>query len=81
MSDGTTWSEHEWDEQLNKLVAMFGAEQSRSPTRTTTPAGKATPSSGTGAVKHGIQLDQSKGASKTGEAGLQLRHLPPRTYR
>ena len=71
MTEGTHWSEQEWDEQHKKLVEMFDGE------RPVTNKNHYTRWEGDTewwewCAKRGIQLDQSKGASKTGEAGYNF---------
>lgn len=71
MSDGTVWSEREFSKQHRRLVKLFGGE------RPITNKNHYLRWEGDTefydwCVKHGIQFDQSKGATKTGEAGFNF---------
>jgi peptidoglycan/xylan/chitin deacetylase (PgdA/CDA1 family) len=71
MSDGTVWSEKEFSKQHRGLVKLFGGE------RPITNKNHYLRWEGDTEffewlIKHGIQFDQSKGATKTGEAGFNF---------
>jgi peptidoglycan/xylan/chitin deacetylase (PgdA/CDA1 family) len=71
MSPGLPWSAEQFDRQFRELKQMFGGEQP-----TTNKNHYLRWENDTDiwdwCLKHGIQLDQSKGASKTGEAGFNF---------
>ncbi len=70
MTEGTIFSEKEFDEQRRELVAMFGEKPVTNKNHYTRWEGDVEFFEWCAA--RGIQMDQSKGASKTGEAGYNF---------
>jgi hypothetical protein len=71
MSDGLHWSAEQFDRQFRELRAMFGGEQPVT-NKNHYLRWENDTDIWDWCLKHGIQLDQSKGASKTGEAGFNF---------
>lgn len=69
MSDGTEWSEAEFDRQWRELVELFGEPRPVS-NKNHYLRWEDDTEFYEWCVRRGLQLDQSKGASKTGEAGF-----------
>lgn len=69
MSDGKVWSEGEFDSQWKALTEMFGG-QTPVTNKNHYLRWEGDVEFYEWCVKRGIRLDQSKGASKTGEAGF-----------
>jgi peptidoglycan/xylan/chitin deacetylase (PgdA/CDA1 family) len=69
-TQGLTWGEAQFDEQHRKLVELFGAQPVTNKNHYLRWEGDC--EFFDWCVKRGIQLDQSKGPSKTGEAGFNF---------
>ncbi|MBI5091372.1 MAG: hypothetical protein HZB26_02900 [Candidatus Hydrogenedentes bacterium] len=71
MSEGRVWSEDEFDAQWRELTAAFGGEKPVT-NKNHYLRWEGDTEFFEWLVKRGIQLDQSKGPSKTGEAGFNF---------
>ncbi|MGB7159248.1 MAG: hypothetical protein WBD40_14360 [Tepidisphaeraceae bacterium] len=71
MTEGLTWSEQQFDRQFKELTAMFGG-QPIATNKNHYLRWENDADVWNWCVKHGIRLDQSKGASKSGEAGFNF---------
>lgn len=71
MSEGTVWGEPDFDTQWQKLVEMFGGEAPAT-NKNHYLRWEGDCELFEWCESRGIQLDQSKGASKTGEAGFNF---------
>jgi hypothetical protein len=71
MTDGLHWSAEQFERQFRELKAMFNGEQPVT-NKNHYLRWENDTDIWDWCVKHGIQLDQSKGASKTGEAGFNF---------
>jgi peptidoglycan/xylan/chitin deacetylase (PgdA/CDA1 family) len=71
MSDGRPWGEQEFERQWRALVAHFGGERPVA-NKNHYLRWEGDTEFYTWCERRGIQLDESKGASKTGEAGLNF---------
>jgi hypothetical protein len=70
MTEGLPWSEAQFDRQLAELTKMFGEKPVTNKNHYLRWEGDT--QIWDWCLKHGIGLDQSKGASKTGEAGFNF---------
>jgi hypothetical protein len=70
MSPGLKWSEQQFDRQFAELKKMFGEQPVTNKNHYLRWEGDT--DLWDWCLKHGIQLDQTKGASKTGEAGYNF---------
>jgi hypothetical protein len=71
MTEGLPWSEQQFDRQFRELKTLFGGEQPVT-NKNHYLRWEGDTELWDWCAKHGIQLDQSKGASKTGEAGFNF---------
>ena len=70
MTEGLEWSEQQFDRQLRELTAMFGESPVTNKNHYLRWEGDC--ELWEWCLKRGIQLDQSKGSSKAGEAGFNF---------
>ena len=71
MTEGLPWSEQQFDRQFKELTTMFGGEQIAT-NKNHYLRWENDSDIWNWCIKHGIGLDQSKGASKSGEAGFNF---------
>ncbi|HEV2295548.1 MAG TPA: hypothetical protein VGR35_16990 [Tepidisphaeraceae bacterium] len=71
MTEGLPWSEQQFDRQFKELTRMFGGEPIRT-NKNHYLRWENDSDIWNWCEKHGIGLDQSKGASKSGEAGFNF---------
>lgn len=71
MTDGHPWGEQHFDHQVHELIKLFGGEQPVT-NKNHYLRWEGDTDIWEWCAKRGIQLDQSKGASKTGEAGFNF---------